>query len=228
MKPIIYICALALTLMTPVEQAILNEEDCSKDKLVICFDAGHYADYRRSGIMPNGEIYSEGEGMKAIADELALVIPDSIFSRPTYEDNPSLGERSEFAYENGADVVISLHSNGRPETYDESVPGLVVFYSIHQPENEVHAQKLAELLSKYTGIAINHVHSWESSMYPGNDRLGMIKGPVSFGIEHVYLVEHGSNLQFAGDYDNNLEGCVQAYIEFYEYLLEIEEGEDNG
>lgn len=193
-----------------------------EEPLIICFDAGHFANYNRYGIKPDGTQYSEGEAVKALADELSLVIPDSVFSRPTYEDNPSFGERSEFAAENNADVMISLHSNGSPETYDESVPGIVVFHSIQQPENQVHAEKLAELLSKYSGIEISKVHTWENSDKPGTDYLGMMNTPVKFGIEYVFLVEHGSHWQFAGDYDGNLEGFTQAYIEFYEYLNNLE------
>jgi N-acetylmuramoyl-L-alanine amidase len=192
----------------------------TNELIIICFDAGHFSDWGRYGIKPNGENYSEAEGMKALADALSLTIPNSVFTRLD-ENDVSFTNRSEFAFNNNADVIISLHSNGNPQTEDESVPGVVVLYSVAQQENRIHAEKLAELLTKYTGIPTSNIGYWENDN-PGEDQLAMIRKPVELGIKQVYIVEHGSHWQFAGDYDNNIEGCVKAYLEFYEYLMNKE------
>lgn len=194
------------------------------EPIIICFDAGHFANYNRNGIKPDGTQYSEGEGMLELANELSTVIPNSIFSRPTYEDNPSYKERTEFAVNGHAEVLISLHTNWQPETYDIDKPGITVYYSVLQPENKENAIQLALYLSVLTGIKINRVTYWENSD-TGTDYLAMIKRPVEAGINQVYLVEIGSHWQFAGDYENNINRVTKALFDFYHHLMYQKYGE---
>ena len=191
---------------------IIKPSDIETSSLIMCFDAGHYANYNRSIEKSDGTIYSEGEAMLNLSLHLQKFIPNSIFTRLEYDYNPSYKTRAEYAFNNNADIIISLHSN--------SSTGIKVYYSINQPENKQHAEKLLELISQYTGIRAYGVVCWENADKPGTDYLAMIKRPYDLGIKEIYVVEHGSHEEFANNYTHNIMGCIKAYLEFYKYLTQ--------
>src|SRR5262249_33061226 len=86
------------------------------DGLTICVDPGH-GGAERGAIGPSG--IPESVVNLAIAQELSTLLTAQgarvIMTRTTNNENPSLKERPAIAVRNGADLLISIHSNALPD-----------------------------------------------------------------------------------------------------------------
>ena len=99
----------------------------------ICLDPGHYGKYN-SGIIKG---YYESEMNLKLAYKLKEKLEKygaEVFLTRTGTEDLSLYSRGQVAVKNDCDVFFSIHSNARSgyETYR----GVVVYYSIFQPEHK--------------------------------------------------------------------------------------------
>ena len=99
----------------------------------ICLDPGHYGKYN-SGIIKG---YYESEMNLKLAYKLKAALERygaEVFLTRTGTEDLSLYSRGQVAAKNNCDVFFSIHSNAR--SGDNAHRGVVVYYSIFQPEHK--------------------------------------------------------------------------------------------
>lgn len=162
----------------------------------IVLDAGH-------GQFGNPHTVTEGffEGTQNfilagyLRGELEALGYKVLLTRNDIADDPSLEERSSTAGKNGAEMFISIHSNAPPSSLSpdiySSVRGVEVYYSLTAPEDERFAAHLSAVLAAQMGNPDRGAHTREYPDRPGVDYYGVIRGSVSSGCKHAFIVEHG-------------------------------------
>ena len=160
----------------------------------ICLDPGHYGKYN-SGIIKG---YYESEMNLKLAyklkSELEKYGAEVILTRTGTEDL-SLSARGKLAAKNKCDVFYSIHSNAR--SGDPEHRGVVVYYSIFQPEHKELMEKLGRAAAAAMGSVFQTARTRKGS---GNwDYNTVIKSAVDGGVPMAFLLEHG--------YHTNKEDC---------------------
>ncbi|MCK9520065.1 MAG: peptidoglycan-binding protein [Dehalococcoidia bacterium] len=162
----------------------------------IAFDPGHYKGANRVGD------YCEGDTMLLFGHALKRAY--NIFLTRETGDNLTLKQRAVKAKD--CDTLISLHTNWPAEA-----TGIIVFYSVQRPEDKAIAEKIGRELSRATGLQFRRAVTRSFKSDPGTDYYGIIRESVEQGIKHMFIVEHGSHLEFAADTEAKIRACVEAY-----------------
>jgi hypothetical protein len=163
------------------------------------FDPGHYA-----GQNAGPGTYREGDVML----KLGLMLQQKYGSFLTRTDGKDLSfpVRAAKAKTAGCNTLISLHTNA-----PEVAKGILVLSSIKRSEDEDMAEYIGKELAKAMGISFRGVRTKTSIHSPTQDYYGMIRNPVNQGIEHVFIIEHGSHWEMAVDTDKKLNAIVECY-----------------
>ena len=162
----------------------------------ICLDPGHYGKYN-SGIIKG---YYESEMNLKLAYKLKEKLEKygaKVFLTRTGTEDLSLYSRGQVAVKNDCDVFFSIHSNAR--SGDETHRGVVVYYSIFQPEHK----GLMEELGRAAAGAMGSIFQCAITRKGNNgnwDYNTVIKSAVDGGVPMAFLVEHG--------YHTNREDCA--------------------
>ena len=162
----------------------------------ICLDPGHYGKYN-SGIIKG---YYESEMNLKLAYKLKEKLEKygaEVFLTRTGTEDLSLYSRGQAAVKNDCDVFFSIHSNAR--SGDETHRGVVVYYSIFQPEHK----GLMEELGRAAAGAMGSIFQCAITRKGNNgnwDYNTVIKSAVDGGVPMAFLVEHG--------YHTNREDCA--------------------
>lgn len=174
------------------------------------FDPGHYAKYNAG---PTG--YYEGDAMLQFA--LALQKSYGVFLTRTDGKNLDLKERADIAKAAGCDTLISLHTNA-----PEAASGVIIFYSVQRPGDRVIAETLGQALAKAMGLTFRgaKVRTFEND--PTTDYYGVIRHSIRHGLEHAFIVEHGSHWEFAVGTSAKIAACVRVYGEFLGLIKELD------
>jgi N-acetylmuramoyl-L-alanine amidase len=162
------------------------------------FDPGHYA-----GQNAGPGTYREGDAML----KLGLMLQQKgFFITRTDGKDLSFPVRAAKADTVGCNTLISLHTNA-----PEAAKGVIIFYSIKRPDDKVMAEYIGAALSQATGIKFRGAYTRPSKSYPTQDYYGMIRNPVNAGIEHVFIIEHGSHWEMAVDTERKLQAIAECY-----------------
>jgi hypothetical protein len=163
------------------------------------FDPGHYA-----GQNAGPGTYREGDVML----KLGLMLQQKYGSFLTRTDGKGLSfpVRAAKAKTAGCNTLISLHTNA-----PEVAKGILVLSSIKRSEDEDMAEYIGKELAKAMGISFRGIRTRTSIHSPTQDYYGMIRNPVNQGIEHVFIIEHGSHWEMAVDTDKKLSAIVECY-----------------
>ena len=179
----------------------------------ICLDPGHYGKYN-SGIIKG---YYESEMNLKLAYKLKEKLEKygaKVFLTRTGTEDLSLYSRGQVAVKNDCDVFFSIHSNAR--SGDETHRGVVVYYSIFQPEHK----GLMEELGRAAAGAMGSIFQCAITRKGNNgnwDYNTVIKSAVDGGVPMAFLVEHG--------YHTNREDCAALMQdEVLEKIAEAEAG----
>ena len=162
----------------------------------ICLDPGHYGKYN-AGIIKG---YYESEMNLKLAYKLKEKLEKygaEVFLTRTGTEDLSLYSRGQAAVKNDCDVFFSIHSNAR--SGDETHRGVVVYYSIFQPEHK----GLMEELGRAAAGAMGSIFQCAITRKGNNgnwDYNTVIKSAVDGGVPMAFLVEHG--------YHTNREDCA--------------------
>jgi hypothetical protein len=161
------------------------------------FDPGHY---KGQNIGPNG--YIEGDAML----KLGLKLRDKYGSFITRDDDKdrTFSERARSAKLAGCNTLISLHSNYPTD-------GVLVIYSLKHPSDKTIAESIGIEIAKALGIKSSKVWTRPSTHDNNTDYYAMIRQPIDLGIEHVFIVEHGSHTQMSIDTEKKLDAIVECY-----------------
>ena len=162
----------------------------------ICLDPGHYGKYN-SGIIKG---YYESEMNLKLAYKLKAALERygaEVFLTRTGTEDLSLYSRGQVAAKNNCDVFFSIHSNAR--SGDNSHRGVVVYYSIFQPEHKALMEELGRAVAKAMGSIFQAALTRKGNN--GNwDYNTVIKSAVDGGVPMAFLLEHG--------YHTNYEDCA--------------------
>ena len=162
----------------------------------ICLDPGHYGKYN-SGIIKG---YYESEMNLKLAYKLKEKLEKygaEVFLTRTGTEDLSLYSRGQVAVKNDCDVFFSIHSNAR--SGDETHRGVVVYYSIFQPEHKGLMEELGRAAAEAMGSIFQCAITRKGNN--GNwDYNTVIKSAVDGGVPMAFLVEHG--------YHTNREDCA--------------------
>lgn len=163
----------------------------------VTLDPGHN---HLSNVSPVNKRYIEGVRMWKLACYLKDALEDYdievVLTRPTIEANPSLEARGKTAATTKSDLFISLHSNApaprKNGSYDTTITGTVIYYSLTDEDNKNLADKLGNAISDKMG------HRYRGSMTreysedrPNWDWYGVIRNAAQNGCTAAYLIEHG-------------------------------------
>ena len=179
----------------------------------ICLDPGHYGKYN-SGIIKG---YYESEMNLKLAYKLKEKLEKygaKVFLTRTGTEDLSLYSRGQVAVKNDCDVFFSIHSNAR--SGDETHRGVVVYYSIFQPEHKGLMEELGRAAAEAMGSIFQGALTRKGNN--GNwDYNTVIKSAVDGGVPMAFLVEHG--------YHTNREDCAALMKdEVLEKIAEAEAG----
>lgn len=152
----------------------------------IILDPGHGEGYNQGAVSG----YAEGTAMYQYAQILARKLRASgaavELTRSQVADNPSLTARGKQA--RGADMFISLHSNGASAS---SACGVTVFYSIKRDGDKTIAENWSQRLA---ALICGGTRNRGAATRKGSgdwDYYTVIQSAVAVGCPHVLLVEHG-------------------------------------
>lgn len=144
--------------------------------------------------------YREGTAMYYLAQELAAALGEyagvqTVLTRRSLTDNPSLDARGKMAVQSGSEVFLSLHSDA---SANRNVRGVTVIRSLRRPDSVALGKALAN--------AVNDVLGCGKSPYAGNDGgvwtrphpsdgsldyYGVIRASVTgANVKYAYLIEH--------------------------------------
>ena len=179
----------------------------------ICLDPGHYGKYN-SGIIKG---YYESEMNLKLAYKLKEKLERygaEVFLTRTGTEDLSLYSRGQVAVKNDCDVFFSIHSNAR--SGDETHRGVVVYYSIFQPEHKGLMEELGRAVAEAMGSIFQGALTRKGNN--GNwDYNTVIKSAVDGGVSMAFLLEHG--------YHTNREDCAALMKdEVLEKIAEAEAG----
>ena len=137
-----------------------------------------------------------------------------MFLTRTGTEDLSLYSRGQVAVKNDCDVFFSIHSNAR--SGDETHRGVVVYYSIFQPEHKGLMEELGRAAAEAMGSIFQCAITRKGNN--GNwDYNTVIKSAVDGGVPMAFLVEHG--------YHTNREDCAALMKdEVLEKIAEAEAG----
>ena len=179
----------------------------------ICLDPGHYGKYN-SGIIKG---YYESEMNLKLAYKLKEKLEQygaEVFLTRAGTEDLSLYSRGQAAVKNNCDVFFSIHSNAR--SGDEDHRGVVVYYSIFQPEHKELMEELGRAVAEAMGSIFQCAVTRKGNN--GNwDYNTVIKSAVDGGVPMAFLLEHG--------YHTNYEDCAALMKdEVLERIAEAEAG----
>ena len=179
----------------------------------ICLDPGHYGKYN-AGIIKG---YYESEMNLKLAYKLKEKLEKygaEVFLTRTGTEDLSLYSRGQVAVKNDCDVFFSIHSNAR--SGDETYRGVVVYYSIFQPEHKGLMEELGRAAAEAMGSIFQGALTRKGNN--GNwDYNTVIKSAVDGGVSMAFLLEHG--------YHTNREDCAALMQdEVLEKIAEAEAG----
>ena len=154
----------------------------------IMLDAGHYAKYNRSPVLPD---YWESEAMWALHLDLKRELEaygfEVLTTREKQEEDLPVYERGRKA--KGCDLFLSLHSNA---SKSEKTDRVVVYRSFDNQNNaDVLAGKLAAAIAKLMNVSGGFVATRESDDYPGTEYYGVLRGARKENVPLYYIIEHG-------------------------------------
>ena len=176
----------------------------------VAFDPGHYAKYNAG---PPG--YYEGDAMLQFG--LALQKAYGVFLTRTDGKNLDLNERADKAKAAGCDTLISLHTNA-----PEAAKGIIIFYSVQRPGDRVIAEALGQALAKATGLTFRGAKIRTYEKDPTTDYYGVIRHSIRHGLDHAFIVEHGSHWEFALNMPAKIKACVKVYGEFLGLIKDLD------
>lgn len=165
-------------------------------KKSITLDPGHGKNGNKS---PNNPKYIEGTQMWHLSVKLKAALErygfEVVTTRPNITDDPALDVRGAMAGKNGSCLFLSLHSNAPGESpdgsYDSSVTGTTVYYSLTRAENKELADQLGNKVSELMGHKYRGSKIREKEGYPGVDHYGVIRGAAQKGCTCAMIIEHG-------------------------------------
>ncbi len=163
------------------------------------FDPGHHA-----GANVGPGTYREGDAMLRLG--LMLHKAYGIFLTRTDGSNIALSERSRLAAKAGVNTLISLHTNA-----PQAAAGVIVFYSVRHPGDKQIAEFIGSEIAQAMGLKFRGAATKPSTGDPRTDYFGIIRNPVQMGIDHPFIVEHGSHWEMADRIDDKLSKIVLAY-----------------
>ena len=186
----------------------------------VTLDPGHD---QFSNISPVNPKYVEGVQMWKLATYLKSALEkygiEVVLTRPRLEDKiPEVYDRGKIAANNDSDLMISLHSNAPfsvDGTFDQTITGTSVYYSLTDADNKDLADKLGAAISKTMG------HMYRGSLtraygdgHPNWDYYEVSRGAARNGCTAAFLIEHGfhtcpKDIKFLL-YDNYLETLAAA------------------
>jgi hypothetical protein len=169
------------------------------------FDPGHY---KGQNIGPNG--YREGDVMLRLG--LKLQQKYGIFLTRKDNNDVSFQARAQLAKAVGCNTLISIHTNapGKKQSIND-VKGIIVFYSMQHPEDRAMAEYIGNELAKVMGTIFRGAKTRPSEKFPTQDYYAMIRRPEALGIEHPFIVEHGSHWEMAINTEDKLNKIVECY-----------------
>ncbi|MBQ8171760.1 MAG: N-acetylmuramoyl-L-alanine amidase [Oscillospiraceae bacterium] len=163
----------------------------------VTIDPGHD---HQSNVSPTVKNYTEGVQMYKLAGYLALALKEydieSEITRKSLKDCPTLEDRGKLAGKNGSNLFVSLHSNApgkkKDGTYDTSITGTCVYYSLTDEDNKDLADELGNVISAKMGHNYRGSKTKEySEEHPDWDYYGVIRNAARSGCKAAYLIEHG-------------------------------------
>ncbi len=163
------------------------------------FDPGHYA-----GANAGPGSYREGDVMLQLG--LMLRSAYDVFLTRTDGNNITLLKRAGLAADAGVDTLISLHTNAPREAV-----GVVVFYSIKHPKDKVMAEYIGSEIAKAIGLKFRGVATRPSNSNPKTDYYGILRYSDKLGIDHPFIVEHGSHWEMAVNTEEKLTKLVETF-----------------
>jgi hypothetical protein len=163
------------------------------------FDPGHY---KGQNIGPNG--YREGDVMLRLG--LKLQQKYGIFLTRKDIGDISFQARAQLAKAAGCNTLISLHTNA-----PEDAKGVLVIYSMKHPGDHEIAHYIGEEVAKAIGLKVRGVITRAGVSFPSLDYYAMIRRPEALGIEHPFIVEHGSHWEMATNTEDKLNKIVECY-----------------
>jgi hypothetical protein len=167
------------------------------------FDPGHYA-----GANAGPGVYREGDVML----KLGLMLQQKgFFITRTDGKDLSFPVRAAKVNTAGCNTLISLHTNA-----PEGAKGILIFYSMKRPDDKAMAEYIGQELSKATGIPFRAAKTRPSATFPTQDYYGMIRNPINAGIEHVFIIEHGSHWEMAADTEKKLQAITDCYSKIFD------------
>jgi hypothetical protein len=161
------------------------------------FDPGHYAGQNAG---PNG--YFEGDAMLKLG--LKLRETYGSFLTRTDSNDVTFKERTRRAKEAGCNTLISLHS-------DYPANGVLVLYSVQRPDDQTLAEMIGKEVAAALGISFRRAWARPSTNDPSTDYYGMIRQPITAGIEHAFIVEHGSHSEMSVNTNIKINSLVECY-----------------
>jgi hypothetical protein len=163
------------------------------------FDPGHHANCNAG---PG--TYREGNVMLTLGN--ALKETYSVFTTRIDGNPVDYYERAKKVKDAGCDTFLSLHTNAPIEAN-----GVIVIYSLQRPNDKEIAECIGKEISKALGLEFRGAKTRQYPNKPGVDYYAVIRHSVALGIEHVFIVEHGSHWEFAVDTEKKIQACIEAY-----------------
>ena len=153
----------------------------------IMLDAGHYAKYNQSPVVP---AYWESEMTWKLhlylKEELERYGFTVLTTREKQEVDLPVYDRGKAA--KGCDLFLSLHSNAASA---ESVDRVVVYRAFDNLNNaDVLAGKLSAAIAELMEVSAGYVSTRESDTNPGTEYYGVMRGARKVNVPLYYIVEH--------------------------------------
>lgn len=163
----------------------------------VTIDPGHNS---VSNVSPTNKKYIEGVQMFKLAGYLADALKDygieSEITRKDVGEDPTLVARGKLAGKNGSKLFLSLHSNApganKDGSYDTSISGTYVYYSLTNGKNKTLADSLGEAIASTMGHTFRGSLTREySASHKDWDYYGVIRNAAQSGCKAAFLIEHG-------------------------------------
>lgn len=167
------------------EQMFARKETNMAIKIML--DAGHYAKYNQSPVVP---AYWESEMTWKLhlylKEELERYGCTVLTTREKQEVDLPVYDRGKAA--KGCDLFLSLHSNAASAEYVDRV---VVYRAFDNRNNaDALAGKLSAAIAELMGVSAGYVSTRESDTYPGTEYYGVMRGARKVNVPLYYIVEH--------------------------------------
>ena len=163
------------------------------------FDPGHHANCNAG---PGS--YREGNVMLELGNALRKAY--GVFTTRSDGNPVDYYDRAKKVKDAGCDTFLSLHTNAPIEAN-----GVIVIYSLQRPNDKEIAECIGKEISKTLGLEFRGAKTRQYPNKPGVDYYAVIRHSVALGIEHVFIVEHGSHWEFAVDTEKKIQACIEAY-----------------